>query len=483
MYDYAASVQPMIDIDDLERLEPTRRANPLLSSHEDQWFERKSSRVSARDLADEMIGMANAEGGLIVIGAHDGRIETGWSASRRNDWRQASIDFTVPPVPMALTDLHVDFDGSEEVVVIVAVAPSERVHANRRDEVFLRVGDENRRLTFEQRQELEFDKGQSNFETTIPRVVDTQTLHADLLLDNEVANQLLDTTGARSIEGLLTARGLMTPDGRVTVGGLLLVGQNPQAELPAALVRVTRYRSADKASGARQQVNYDQRFEGPLATQLSDALDTIEEQIPTRRALGANGKFSEVAAIPRDAWLEGLVNAVTHRSYSMAGDHIRVSLFPDRIEVESPGRFPGVVDLSAPEGIPRFARNPRIARVLADLAFTQELGEGIRRIFEEMRLAGLAEPQYRQTAGSVLLTLSAEPVDLELEHRLPTQAREIVRIVRDRGRASTGELVTALGRSRPVVLKQLRTLEREELIEWVGNSPKDPRAYWRLPER
>lgn len=34
------------------------------------------------------------------------------------------------------------------------------MHTNVRDQVFLRVGDENRRLTFVQRQELTFDRGQ-----------------------------------------------------------------------------------------------------------------------------------------------------------------------------------------------------------------------------------------------------------------------------------------------------------------------------------
>lgn len=38
------------------------------------------------------------------------------------------------------------------------------------------------------------------------------------------------------------------------------------------------------------------------------------------------------------------------------------------------------------------------------------LGEGVRRMFEEMRLAGLADPDYAQTAGSVRLTLSSTQI-------------------------------------------------------------------------
>jgi len=105
---------------------------------------------------------------------------------------------------------------------------------------------------------------------------------------------------------------------------------------------------------------------------------------------------------------------------------------------------------------------------------------GYRRIFEEMRLAGLADPGYVQTAGSVRLTLSSAVVDRALEERLPRAARGVLRLIREAGRLSTGEAAEATGSSRPAVLRQLRSLEREGLIEWVGKSKNDPRAYWRL---
>lgn len=214
--------------------------------------------------------------------------------------------------------------------------------------------------------------------------------------------------------------------------------------------------------------------------QLNAAQEAVFRLLPTRRALARTGRFERIGVIPRDAWLEGLVNAAIHRSYSITGDHIRIEIFDDRIEVESPGRFPGISDISNLLKVTRFARNPRIARVCADLSFGQELGEGIRRIFEEMRLAGLADPEYRQTSGSVRLVLESAPIDVELESRLPPGARDLVRIVREAGRISTGDLVEASGYSRPVVVKQLNALRDVGLIEWIGKSRKDPRAYWRL---
>ncbi|MDA8280024.1 MAG: winged helix-turn-helix domain-containing protein [Actinomycetota bacterium] len=75
------------------------------------------------------------------------------------------------------------------------------------------------------------------------------------------------------------------------------------------------------------------------------------------------------------------------------------------------------------------------------------------------------------------VVLSSAPIDRALEARLPGGARDLLRVVREAGRASTGELVEASGRSRPVVLRQRRALEDAGLILWTGNSRKDPRAY------
>lgn len=452
------------------------RGAALASIAEDQWFDRKSRRITARELADCLIGFANAEGGLVTVGLWSGRVEGVADAGRRiSDWQQAALDFTTPAVPCRsrLVDC-INESGGPDQLFIVEIETSDQVHANRKDEVYLRVGDENRRLTFAQRQELLYDKGQSSFEA----MVVAEAVPDDL--DNDLLSSYAGAVNHTDPERLLRSRGLLTRTGGVTAAAVLLFAEQPQLWFPEACVRVLRYRGTERGTGARQQLLDDVRIDGPIPRQLADARREIFERLPTRRALGASGRFEKVGLVPQDAWLEGVVNAVVHRSYSISGDHIRVEIFDDRVEIESPGRFPGVSSPGDPLHITRFARNPRIARVCADLDLGQELGEGIRRIFEEMRLAGLADPEYFQTSGSVRLTLTSAPVDRELEARLPPGARELVRFVREAGRVSTGELVEATGRSRPVVLRQLRALEDVGVVSWVGHSRKDPRAYWTL---
>lgn len=456
---------------------PVEVGEELARIAEDQWLERKSTRIAPRDLANALIGFANADGGIVIVGISEGRVEgTGGNPERRNSQLQASIDFCVPPVRVKqrLVDC-VDSDGEPDELLVIEVDPGDSIHANQKDEVFLRVGDENRKLSFAQRRELLYDKGQSSYEAG-------QSGASLDSVDRAVLESYAVAVGAPDPVRLLRARGLANGD-ELTIAGCLLFGEAPQALLPEAFIRVLRYRGRERGSGARQQLVEDIRCEGPIPEQLAVAREQVARLQPTRRALGAEGAFEDVPLVPADAWLEGIVNAAVHRSYSMVGDHIRVSVFDDRIEISSPGRFPGLIDLSHPLETTRFARNPRIARVCADLSLGQELGEGIRRMFEEMRHAGLTDPAYRQTSGSVELELLAEPVDRRLDERLPEHARAITRTLRSEGRMSTGDVMDALGVSRPVIQRELNMLKDAGIIEWVGKSRRDPRAYWRLKTR
>lgn len=421
-----------------------------------------------------MIGFANADGGFLVVGLRDGKVEgVGAEAERQNDHLQANFDFCVPPVRAAVRFVDcLNEKGEPDQLLVLDIAPSEVVHANQKDEVFLRVGDENRRLSFSLRQELLFDKGQSSYETR-PSGAGFDAL------DTELLESYSDALGAADAMRVLQARGLATPD-QLTIAGCLLFAEAPQRFFPEAFIRIVRYRGKDRGSGSRQQVIEDVRAEGPIPAQIVSAREHTKRLQPVRRALIGSGRFGDVALVPEDAWLEGIVNAAIHRSYSLAGDHIRIEIFDDRIEISSPGRFPGLVDVSQPLSTTRFARNPRIARVCADLNFGQELGEGIRRMFEEMRQAGLNDPIYRQTSGSVELTLLAEPVDRRLDARLPENAGLIIAALRKAERLSTGEVSEVLGVSRPVAQKELARLREAEIVEWIGNSSRDPRAYWRL---
>lgn len=461
------------DVDRVLSLPSAEAMKGLVDLPENQWFERKSGRVSARELAVPMIAMANAEGGCVVVGIHDGVVD-GVDDDRINALRQAAHDFTAPVVRCSVEQLS-NPDG--QTVVVVRVSPGESVHETTKGDAYLRIGDESRRLGYDQRRELEYDRGGAPFDGT---GVDADAVD----LDGDQVAAYQQAIGANSADGMLDARDLRTRDGRLTVAGWLLFASRPQALFPSALVRVLRYSDNARGTGAAMTLyeGGDQRCDGSIPAQIADAAEVIEQWVPRVSALAPSGRFEARPIIPRDVWLEGLVNAVLHRSYSMSGDHVRVEIFPNRIEIENPGRFPGLADPSQPLSISRYARNPRIVRVCSDLGIARELGEGIKRIFGDMRRLGLSDPIYSQTAGSVrLLMSSADALPEHVRAALPRAARMILDVLRREGRAlSTGQIASLAEVARPTAIRHLQTLREHELVVWDGQSPNDPRASWTL---
>ena len=169
-----------------------------------------------------------------------------------------------------------------------------------------------------------------------------------------------------------------------------------------------------------------------------------------------------------------------HRAYSNFGDHVRVSIYDDRIEVLSPGRFPG---LAAPSDLPnvvRFARNPQIARSMAELSYGEEIGEGLRRMIREMEAHGRPPPIVEQASGAVSVTLLIAPGMPEALADAPKEAVALYgRLAASGGDGlRTGELARAARISAPTARKRLRLLEELGAVRRTGSGPQDPRSRW-----
>ncbi len=90
----------------------------------------------------------------------------------------------------------------------------------------------------------------------------------------------------------------------------------------------------------------------------------------------------------------------------MTGEHIKVVMYDDRLEILSPGRLPNIVNLQNMKKT-RYSTNPKVARILSEFGWVKELNEGVKRIYKEMKEFFLGEPKFSEpnnTALSLLLT-------------------------------------------------------------------------------
>src|SRR5215470_6883085 len=118
-------------LEPLLKLPPSEVGAALAVVAESQWFDRKSIRIRPAQLAQTEVALANAEGGTIVIGIHDGSVEgTDGQPQRRNELMQAAIDQTEPPVRARSTLIECrNRRGDVDHLLVVDIQPSETVHA------------------------------------------------------------------------------------------------------------------------------------------------------------------------------------------------------------------------------------------------------------------------------------------------------------------------------------------------------------------
>ena len=127
---------------------------------------------------------------------------------------------------------------------------------------------------------------------------------------------------------------------QISSAAILLFGKNPQLYFPRARVRFIRYEGTEERVGTQMNVIKDVIFEGNILKMITDAVAYLDTQIKEYTYLGDDGVFVTEEEYPKFVRQEIIVNAVTHRDYSIRGTDIQIKMFDDRIVVESPGKLP-----------------------------------------------------------------------------------------------------------------------------------------------
>ncbi|MDE0308289.1 MAG: hypothetical protein OXI60_00450 [Acidiferrobacterales bacterium] len=124
------------------------------------------------------------------------------------------------------------------------------------------------------------------------------------------------------------------------------------------------------------------------------------------------------------AVFEALVNAVAHRDYSISSQRIRLSMFRDRLEIESPGQLPNRISIESMESR-QSTRNEVIASVFGRfpvgdipgsddrLYLMERRGDGVARILHKTHETAGIFPKYEVIDESCLvLKIPAAKIDL-----------------------------------------------------------------------
>lgn len=396
----------------LSNIDPGITEEYLCRHPENLYLERKSvggvgrNKLKPGKLASEIIGMLNADGGVIVLGlADDG------SADDLNliphdqllQYEKVCQNFISPAADVKLEKVNLQ---SGELIYLYHVGQNYENMYEQKDShhVFKRVGDSNYGpLDNQEVDNLRHDKSLRRFEDQVvedfdPNDIDIQTLQSykdHLCYEGDLDDLLIKRNLALKKDGKMKYRN----------SAILLFSKDPDKYIPSSYVRYVRYEGSEQGVGRNYNVTKDERLEGNIPNLINKTKGFMTNALGDFYFLNMKtGRFERVPEYPEDAWLEGVVNALYHRSYNLQGNCVYIKHFDDRLEISNSGPLPAQVTV---ENIKeqRFSRNPRIGRVLFESGYVRELNEGVKRIFSSMAQSMLPTPIYKDDNDIVTLIL------------------------------------------------------------------------------
>lgn len=348
-------------------------------------------------LAETLTAFANADGGTLYVGVNEDGSPTDAVAPEDFD---AAIEqaerLCRPPIPVAWEQLEI----GGAFVFVGRVARATGLHTLADGRILVRAGALNRVVSGAQVQQLATTRATGEYEAEPQPGAARDDFDADILQEFIEAwekRQGRPQTGP--LDDWLAEFGWLTPGRQPTVAGLLLFARKPQVFIPRSGLTFVRF---DGPQGQREEGEavYGRRVEveGPLAHIIRRTWDLIQEEIRVG-AVVKGLERKEQWLYPPSALREALVNAVAHRDYRVRGRAIEVRMFPDRLEIYSPGGLPGFITLDNIVD-EHFSRNPRLVNGLYQWGYIEELGLGVDLMIEEMVNAGHPPPEFRPTDHS-----------------------------------------------------------------------------------
>ena len=382
------------------------------------------------DLADEIAAFANGDGGVLLCGVTDAGDVQGMTREQMVELDSLVVEVSTDSIRPAVRIRTYHRQLNDKPLVLVEIPQGDSQHDSPGGS-YIRVGGTKRRMTSDERLRLAQQRGQARFHS-----YDEQTIPGSGFgtLDESLWRPLLSAEGAAEPQSALVKLALLGNDDagvlRSTVAGVLLCTRGPEQWLPNAGITATRYLGSDRASGQLDT----QEITGPLNRQIGDAVAFAMRNM--RVAARKDPARVNLPQYSEKVLFEAIVNAVVHRDYSIRGSKIRLSMFEDRLEVQSPGSLPNNLTLESMEAR-QATRNEGLTSVLARMTvegiggsadrqyFMERRGDGVPIILRETRELSGKRPEYRLIDNSeVLLIIPAAALEQSPAHAVITVRSE-----------------------------------------------------------
>lgn len=306
--------------------------------------------------------------------------------------------------------------------------------------------------------------------------------HAEVTrtVDEAIRRNRMEEPGTRDPEALLVGLGLIE-NGVLLNAAVALFAREERLlpYYPQCVLRMARFRGRDKTEfeDNRQEM-------GNAFVLLKRAQRFLREHLPVAGRVVPN-LFERVddPLYPPVALREALANALCHRDYAVGGGSISIGIYDDRLEISSTGRLPfGLTPADLVRPHPSRPWNPLMARVFYRRGIIETWGRGTLKITELTEQAGLARPEFEESAGEVIVRFfpTGYVPPSRVSRDLSPLQQEILEYLAGAGAARLSQVVDALpsGAARRTVQDNLQMLRNLDLVELEGG--RGPGGRWML---
>lgn len=370
----------------------------------------------ARDIAETLVAFANAEGGDLLVGVEDDGIISGvpYEADDFKTLTDSQKTHVFPDTPLPLCRIRkVTVEGKTILYFSISAGvdycylTSDGRCLQRKDLESSPVSAEHIKASRQEVISREYDR---QFEMR------ASVRDLDLELVSVVAGQISHGMSAEKCLQYLDLAEFGPQGLKLKKAALLLFAKNITKWHPRSQVRVLKIDGIQLKTGKEYNVTHDQETNQNILRLIDESWNLIRPHLVETR-FSQDARFKTQIIYPELACKEALINAIAHRDYSNEGMGIEVNIFTDRLEIISPGGLLSSIsleDLRKLTGVHQ-SRNSLIAKVLRELGYMRELGEGMRRIFKLLQDSDLTPPVLASNADRFSITLSQQLVYTEKE--------------------------------------------------------------------
>lgn len=376
--------------------------------------------LTSEKLGRELVALANLKGGHLLIGVEDDGSISGLQRQDLEEWVMTICRQKIyPPLLPGFQVVTVPPDSRQVAVIEVPPAPIKpcRLLESGHRNAYIRVGSTVREPGEEElaqmyQASLRLDYGkipvvEASFED-LEYVRIRNFLEVGLQYPPAHHEEELRQT-MRNLEWLAESPKGLVP----TVYGVLLFATQPRRFLPQAGIRAIAHPGLSESLETIE----DTVLDAPMVPErtregrdlspglIERAIHFVNRHAPPRNPL-EGVRHLHNSAFPEDVLRELLTNAIAHRDYTNAGADILLNLFPDRLEITSPGRLPNGCTVEAILGGLRHHRNPALVQTLRDLRYMDARGMGLRlRVVPEVLRRTGRPPVFTATDHSFTVSI------------------------------------------------------------------------------